>query len=142
MKTKTDIRAGMTFEECDAQRNYGKAWRNPVIATGISHIRLRRTHLRHIRLRGFLFHRARARAHGIGHGERILRRRRVCSILGQDNLVHYFNAGYTQFYPNGQGVSVGQHVSYAPSRPATSGPARLLYLIRILAGASTAIDIS
>jgi hypothetical protein len=36
------------------------------------------------------------------------------SILGQDNLVHYFNAGYTQFYPNGQGVSVGQQVSYAP----------------------------
>jgi hypothetical protein len=25
MNTKTDIRAGMTFEECDAQRNY---WKN------------------------------------------------------------------------------------------------------------------
>ncbi len=35
-------------------------------------------------------------------------------IRGYDGLVHYFNMGYTQFYPNGQGVWVGQQVSYAP----------------------------
>ena len=115
MKTKTDIRAGMTFEECDAQRNYWKSMAQsgycygyqpypptpyppapyppapaPVPSGSCPSAWYPGT--------------VRESSGGGVYG----------SILGQDNLVHYFNAGYTQFYPNGQGVSVGQHVSYAP----------------------------
>jgi len=39
-------------------------------------------------------------------------------ILGnQDQQVHYFNMGYTQFFPQGKGVTKGQTVSYAPFVP-------------------------
>ena len=40
------------------------------------------------------------------------------AVIGEDDgLTHYFNYGYTQFCPNGQGVSVGQRVMYSPFLP-------------------------
>jgi hypothetical protein len=39
------------------------------------------------------------------------------SVKGQDGLTHYFNTGYTEFYPSGQGVGLGQVVLYAPFVP-------------------------
>ena len=39
------------------------------------------------------------------------------AVRGDDGLIHYFNLGYTQFCPSGQGVSVGQQVTYSPFVP-------------------------
>lgn len=39
------------------------------------------------------------------------------SVQGQDGLTHYFNVGYTQFCPAGQGVQIGQRVMYSPFVP-------------------------
>ena len=39
------------------------------------------------------------------------------AIQGQDGQIHYFNMGYTQFLPNGQGVTVGENITYAPFIP-------------------------
>ena len=35
----------------------------------------------------------------------------------QDHQIHYFNMGYTEFIPQGKGVTVGETVSYAPYVP-------------------------
>lgn len=39
-------------------------------------------------------------------------------IVGDyDQQIHYFNMGYTQFIPQGKGVTKGEAVSYAPFVP-------------------------
>jgi hypothetical protein len=50
------------------------------------------------------------------------------AIRGQDGQIHYFNMGYTQFLPNGQGVNVGQNVPYAPFIPPNPRAGKAAYI--------------
>jgi hypothetical protein len=122
MKIKTDIRAGMTFEECDAQRNYWKSQAQSGYCdayvtyppgyyppgyyppgyypppTGASTVPAGACPSQWAS--GLV-----EESSGGGY---------YGQIRGTDGLVHYFNAGYTQFYPSNQGVYTGQTVAYAP----------------------------
>jgi hypothetical protein len=41
-------------------------------------------------------------------------------VRGQDNLIHFFNPGYTVFYPQGARFTLGQAASYSPFLPPDS----------------------
>jgi hypothetical protein len=112
MKTKTDLRAGMSYAECDAQKNYyknlvqtgycsGGGYPGPVYPpSGGSQTSGQCPS-------NWAYGTVQQATGGGYYG----------AIMGQDGLIHYFNNGYTKFFPSGQGVSTGQYVSYAPFPP-------------------------
>ena len=115
MKTKTDLRAGMTYEECEAQSNYWKSMAQsgscptvvyPPVVYPPQPVYPTYSECPSQWTSGIV-----QESSGGGY---------YGSIRGQDSLTHYFNQGYTKFYPSGAGVYVGQTVSYAPFPPGDS----------------------